>query len=514
MAISTFEKNGQKLEVPTEALGKAMSDVSGGYVTGQTEQQRLESLGYKLLSPYSGDKIVDGASNIRTDINTIDTNLSNITPAGYDFNNTDFLSGKEKEMYSQYESLSRSEGSLTAQDLADIEAEAINAGRAYDPLISEATESKRKGMPKAVISAGERGGFMSTQMAGVSALAQTEGGDWIGAGGELENIKSVYDTNIQNLETAKLRAIEEARAAAKQAKLTGKREDTDRAREALKFYQEANLKQLQIGNEKVAAISNWEKLQSDKKKANLSQISDLAMLNMGLTPDLVQQIDSLYGQGYAQKYYEVSKAAKEAQSVEDSIKLEKDLYDLLSKVPTGTKIKIGDATYEGLGASGNYQIFSESDTRGTTYVTFDKNTGKRVSVDFLAGVGAVKPTTPSGSKESYFTRPVDGVTKYFYGAENNWQNAQELTPEEYRKGVSSAANTMPEAPITYDEIVADFQAMKDVGKTKSEAPTEFFKRWGGYDEDAKRAFEEVYGGSFNLKDWISDTFSDFATIKG
>ncbi len=262
MATSIFEKNGQRIEVPTEALGKAMSDVSGGYVTGQTEQQRLESQGYKLLSPYSGEKIADGSAEIRTDLNVMNNNLNNLPDTGgYDFNQTNYLNDNQK---SQLDAITNFSMTLTPQDEADIAAAGMAAGMKYDPLISEAKEEKRKGMPKAVISAGERGGFMSTQMAGVSALAQTEGGDWIGAGGELENIKSVYDVNIQNLETAKLRAIEKAKAAAQAAKLSGKREDRKAMMEAFEFAQNASLKQIQLANEKVQAISNWEKLQTQR----------------------------------------------------------------------------------------------------------------------------------------------------------------------------------------------------------------------------------------------------------
>lgn len=391
MATSIFEKNGQKIEVPTEALEKKMSDVSGGYVTGQTEQQRLESLGYKLLSPYSGEKVTDGSAEIRTDLNVMNNNINNLPGTGeYDFSQTNYLNDEQKNQLDQIKNFSMA---LTPQDEADIAAAGMAAGMKYDPLINEAKEEKRKGMPKAVISAGERGGFMSTQMAGVSALAQTEGGDWIGAGGELENIKSVYDVNIQNLETAKLRAIEEAKAAAKTAAMTGKREDRKAMMEAFEFAQNASLKQIQLANERVQAISNYNKLIADKKSTDLSKVAELATLGINLTPNLIAQIDSLYGSGYAQKYYEVSKRAKEAQSVEDSIALQKDVYELLAKVPVGKKIQIGDATYEGLGEDKNNQIFSESDVRGTTYVTVDKKTGEIVNTKFLSGVGATKPSS-------------------------------------------------------------------------------------------------------------------------
>ncbi len=118
---------------------------------------------------------------------------------------------------------------LSTDDTKDIEKAGILAGQQYDPLIQKAREAKRSGLPKAIITAGERGGFMNTQFAGIAALVPTEGGDFLGAGGKLEEIKTKYDSIISNLQTQKERAIAAAKSAAKQAKLTGKKEDTDRA---------------------------------------------------------------------------------------------------------------------------------------------------------------------------------------------------------------------------------------------------------------------------------------------
>lgn len=125
----------------------------------------------------------------------------------------------------------------------------------YAPLIAEAEQAKRQGLPKAIIGAGERGGFMSTQFAGGAALQPTEGGTFLGEGGELNRIKSVYDQNILSLraqaKAAQIRAMSTARVAVR----TGKREDYQLARESFEDAQRRSKEAIQVAQEKVNLVS-------------------------------------------------------------------------------------------------------------------------------------------------------------------------------------------------------------------------------------------------------------------
>lgn len=143
----------------------------------------------------------------------------------------------------------------TEDEYAQRAGERATAG--YAPVIAEAEEARRKGMPKATIRGGERGGFMSTQMAGSAALQQTEGGDFIGAGGELEEIKSDYDNVIFNLKTKAENARAEAEASARKAFRTGKIEDYERAREASEDAKASAKEAIQLANDKADAINNF-----------------------------------------------------------------------------------------------------------------------------------------------------------------------------------------------------------------------------------------------------------------
>jgi len=188
----------------------------------------------------SNDKIngiVSSSENIRDDINSV---KSDATSGASDIDNISnsleeylqsFLSqplGYGEDVQSQESEAAKMAsnlGVLTSQEDADVQAQGLAAFEAYRPMITQAEEAKRKGLPKAVIGAGERGGFMSTQFAGGAALQQTEGETFIGAGGELSNIASEYDRNINLIVSAAMSARTAAMTAAKQAIKTGKRED-------------------------------------------------------------------------------------------------------------------------------------------------------------------------------------------------------------------------------------------------------------------------------------------------
>lgn len=114
---------------------------------------------------------------------------------------------------------------LNDNESAQVASAGAAAGAKIAPLIAQAEEEKRLGMPKALVEAGQRGGLMSSQFAGVAAGAPIVGESFVGAGGKLEQIKSAYDRNISNLRIQQQAAIAEAEAAARKAIRTGKVDD-------------------------------------------------------------------------------------------------------------------------------------------------------------------------------------------------------------------------------------------------------------------------------------------------
>lgn len=323
----------------------------------------------KVTSPLN---VSQGSDQIRSEVNGVksaaQTTLDNINT-----NQTQLTIDDLKKQINY-----RDPNTFTASELADIESTANVAGAQYDPEIAKAIEARRAGLPKSIVNAGEVGGLMNTQFAGAAALSPTEGGSWIGTGGQLDKIASDYDRNIDSLKTAKQQAIDLARAKAKEALRTGKVEDNKQAMQLFQLAQDANTKAIDLAQKKVDLVSSLAKSRQTQIDYNLGAIDDLAKSGQALTPDFANEVDSIYGKGFADKYYQVSKQASTVKTTADQAKMFDDIYSLLKNVPVGKKLQIGDSTYEGMyTADPNTQLFSETDNNGNvTILTVDKLTGK------------------------------------------------------------------------------------------------------------------------------------------
>lgn len=176
--------------------------------------------------------ISEGTEKIEDDVNNIKTDLED-TKADADKAITEAPETSLQNQFSDIQNDIANINRTSKDELRQIEQAGVSAGRQFDPLIREAEETRRQGMPRDVIRAGERGGFMSTQFAGRAALQPIEGGTFVGAGGRLEQQKSAYDRQILDLKSAQQRAISAAESAARTAIRTGKREDVKMSQDML-----------------------------------------------------------------------------------------------------------------------------------------------------------------------------------------------------------------------------------------------------------------------------------------
>ncbi len=211
--------------------------------------------------------VVGGSQGIRDDRNVVKAD-ANEALAGideFDEANKEFMEDfLDKRLFSETEQgkqtqedideLARNLGILSPSQQADVASAGAEAEARFAPLIREAEEAKRLGLPKAKIGAGERGGFLNTQFAGIAALVPTQGEDFFGAGGELERIKSVFDNNVSNLQAQAQSAILVARRAAKQSIRTGKREDLDLMIKARDASQQASKDAITAAQQRIEAI--------------------------------------------------------------------------------------------------------------------------------------------------------------------------------------------------------------------------------------------------------------------
>jgi len=241
--FTNFLKNASTQDIVNTAHANQTSEFEFRKLYGLSSAEG-GGLGVKQSDVFGGgiDNIVGGSSEIRKDQvgNKSDagTLLQDLEDVGGTFNKT--ISTSLEGINKQIENIQRiSQGNFTGQETGQILGAGQEAGGRFGNLIAEAQEAKRKGLPKALVGAGQRGGLQSTQFAGVAATEPIVGESFFGAGGELSNIASEFDRNIQNIEIAKQNAIASAESAAKKAIRTGAKEDLALAQDAFTTAQNA-----------------------------------------------------------------------------------------------------------------------------------------------------------------------------------------------------------------------------------------------------------------------------------
>lgn len=291
-----------------------------------------------------------------------------------------------KAAMAELETLRKNLGIISPAEQQQIDQAGSSAGAKFDPLINDALEQKRQGQAKSLVAGGERGGFMNTQISGTAALTPVNSGTFIGAGGELERIQSVYDNNISQLKSQKEMAIQLARDAASKAIRTGKIEDMAAANEAFDRATKAHNDAIALANEKVSAISNYKKLVQNQRDNLLTEIQKYTSIGSTIPDSLKATVDDTYGVGFSDKYASVLKAQQKGKvDMETATKL----VDILSKIPEDQEFKIGDTTYTGLkqvDPKRGLWVTTETDRSGNvTQVTTRMNpdTGKMEIVSTL-----------------------------------------------------------------------------------------------------------------------------------
>lgn len=306
------------------------------------------------------------------------------------------------------EAEARFRGVLTAEERSAVEAEARSAGAEFEPLISEAVEQRRRQLPRALVEAGERGGFLSTQFAGAAALEPVAGDSFIGAGGELANIENAYNSAIQNLRGRQIEAMRSARIAAGKAVRSGRKEDLELAqnifKEAKSNY-EAEQKLLGDKVDKLTKIESERRQQAQEirlseqalagtRQKTFEKIQDLS--KSGFDPssysaDELLNLDKEAGlvSGTTQKLLQVGFESKNLKTIENKIEATGKIIDILKDIPAGVEIPIGGSVFTGM-KQGNNKIFSETDNQGNvSFITLDP-AGNILNIAQGKGVGKRK----------------------------------------------------------------------------------------------------------------------------
>lgn len=120
----------------------------------------------------------------------------------------------------------------------------------------------------------------------------------------------------------------------------------------------------------------------------VDKLTKTASLGLQVPPEDKNVLDSIYGQGFSDKFVQVQKTTAQAKTDAEKYKAATDLVDILSKLPAGKKYNINGTEYEGIKETNNNQIFSETSPNGmVSFVTVDKGTGKIVNVASGGNIG-------------------------------------------------------------------------------------------------------------------------------
>lgn len=312
----------------------------------------------------------------------------------------------QKVIDSDYEDLKKLEkeaGILTAEEEAAIKQQAQQEGLKYDILLKEAAEKKRQGVATGTVAAGQRGGFESSQLAGAAALSPTVGGTWAGQGGALEKIVSAYDQNISNLEVQKQQAINTAREALREYKLTGKSDAFKRAKDMYEMAQKSQADAVDLAYKKVQTL----KAQQDLFKSQVEFKADNIANNIvgQLTGDQEKDSTLIADQALANGLNsgDINAALRKIQD-EQSFYKSSDLLAIAKTLPTGQSKTIKDPntgrtyTIEGIAGAGEVETIQATDDQGRISI-IDKNTGEVINRT-APGVGKTK-TGPSMISVNY-----------------------------------------------------------------------------------------------------------------
>lgn len=213
------------------------------------------------------------------------------------------------------------DGSLTPDEQARVD-NAANAVKAqYDALIAKTQRQADLGNAESLVSAGERGGFLNSQIAGTAALAKTKGNSFVGAGGKLYEIASGYDATIAQLQAEQIGAVQKAREAETEAIRTGNSKKWQQAMDMYNAAADLVTKKSQLQRDKVQALKDqlgaknddarlaldYQKYQDDKQT---KLIDNQNTLSKTLAPQLVDLDEN--GNVVAADYQTIASLADES----------------------------------------------------------------------------------------------------------------------------------------------------------------------------------------------------------
>lgn len=331
-----------------------------------------------------------------------------------------------KQMYDNLVNMQNqlASGQLTPSEEKKIKEQADATQAQYDALVADAQEQKAKGMASALVEAGQRGGLMNSQFSGLAATTQTAGRNFYGAGGELDRIQSDYDSQIFSLRAKGIQAVADAKSAAEEAIRTGKQDDLDNAMSLFDKAQNAYNETFQLNLDKQSAITahNEQVMELQKYNRDTASTTLSALAASGKTVDEIpdwyfEDMDkqSGYKEGTSRALFELAVKENTRQDATQAIEQAQALNNLLTSIPVGEEITVGDTTYRSI-AKGDTSVYTEDDGNGNvTVYSVNKDTGEVKTLKTFQGISSVDGDIITNNGVTAFVSK-NGQVKVIYDA--------------------------------------------------------------------------------------------------
>ena len=229
-------------------------------------------------------------------------------------------------------------------------------------------------------------------------------GDSASATGALVNLNQTHQYQLNDLESKRASAIQEARSA-----IDDKQFDLARlkANEAKDYAKEIETSKQNFFNNAMKITQEARASDEYTRKAIKDKLDNLAYLSPDkISPETKSEIDTFYGTpGFTDNYLTVTNQAAQAKTTKDVMDARKATLDFLQNIPAGQEITMPDGTvFTGMGKAGDVSTFMLKDKSGNNIlVTYNKMTGETG----YSNTGVVGSTTGNGTSAS----SVDPVVK-------------------------------------------------------------------------------------------------------
>lgn len=256
-------------------------------------------------------------------------------------------------------------------------------------------------------------GAQESESGSTNTAITTKLGGYLGSSGSavgvMNNLAASHRTELLKLDSARDKAIQEARNAITDKEFAVARMKSDEIKSLTNtIYQRQqdffdNALKLSANNRAESAET---RAQEDQKVENIKNllegIKDTAGSGMEATidPKKAREIDAYYGvPGFTANYADAQRSAAVAKTKADKIDSMQKYVNLIESVPAGTKIPIGNEIVTGIGKVSDISSYKVEDKYGNVrIVAFNQGSGE-YSVTNVGAIGTPSSTGTGASED-------------------------------------------------------------------------------------------------------------------